>query len=252
MHYAEYPVGNCGQVKQGLARWQRAQRRHKASCLQHRQVRLEARGVSSGAGGIKMVHRELSEMWFAVTTVLLISIVWHQQNLFPDFECRISHKEILSPCGCLSSKESCVKGMVTDVWRWHLVGGFRSLRDALNGDYRLSPHLSLCIPIVEEWLNSYHVALAMIYCLPNSSKDRSQSVRSWGCQMVSPDEPYLFLSWLSPTFSYSIDKPTHSPFPSYLQSTQKMSRKRKREGQRGRQNCCRWRVIKASIAAWHL
>lgn len=136
-------------------------------------------------------------------------------------------------CGRLSPKESCVKGIVTDVWWWHLVGGFRSLGDALYGDYRLSPHLSLCIPIVEEWLNSYHVALAMIYCLPNSSKDRSQSVRSWGCQMVSPDEPYLFLSWLSPAFSYSIDKPTHSSFPSYLQSTQKMSRKRKREGQKG-------------------
>lgn len=64
---------------------------------------------------MKMVHRELPEMWFAVTTVVL-AIVRHQRNLFPDLECRISHKEILSPCGRLSPKELCIKGVVTDVW----------------------------------------------------------------------------------------------------------------------------------------
>jgi hypothetical protein len=47
-------------------------------------------------------------------------------------------------------------------------------------------------------------------CLLIGPKGWGQSAMSWGCQTLSPNNLYFFVSWLSPVFSYSNNKPTVS------------------------------------------
>jgi hypothetical protein len=95
--------------------------------------------------------------------------------------------------------------------RWGLVGGFRIL-----GSPKMVVLLQLLPPplfhfLAMRWMALlYHTAPAMMSCLTTGPKQWDQSIIDWNLQHCEPNEPFLFISWLSQVFCYSNGRPTNT------------------------------------------